>query len=217
MKPLQAKDAEASAATAQAARLQEQAALAAAQGDSAQAAQLREAAAAAAKEAAEAQQLAAMAFAEAGRPARPQAVQAAAQSLPETLGPVEVPPVPSQLQLVASLSDSMQQTMKLLLARGRTHGDMRGTALSDAQALQSLAAWARPQAAVGPLRSGPTAAVEGEHQCSAIMPPPWLTAKALTAPGALGSPRAAVTAVGGGRCHQWKGGRHPACALVVCH
>ena len=217
MKPLQAKDAEASAATAQAAQLQEQAALAAAQGDSAQAAQLREAAAAAAEEAAEAQQLAAMAFAEAGRPARPQAVPAAAQSLPETLGPVEVPPVPNQLQLVASLSDSMQQTMKLLMAHGRTHGDMRGTALSDAWALQSVAAWARPQAAVGPLRSDRTAAVEGEHQCSDILPPPWLTARRSRPPAPWAAPGQLWLPLVEGRCHQWKWHRHPVCALVDCH
>ena len=167
MNPLQAKDAEASAATAQAAQLQEQAARAAAQGDSAQAAQLHEAAAAAAKEAVEAQQLAAIAFAEAGRPPGPQAVQAATQGLPDTppnLSSVNVPAVPSQLQLVTSLSDSMQQTMKLLMARGRKHGDMQGTALSDGKGLQSVAAWASPQAAVGPLGSGQTAPVEGKLQ-----------------------------------------------------
>ena len=177
LEPLQAKDAEASAATAQAAQLQEQAAWAAAQGDSTQAAQLHEAAAAAAKEAAEAQQLAAIAFAEAGRPARPQAVQDAAQCLPGTLSSVDVLAVPSQLQLVTSLSDSMQQTMKLLMARGHTHGDMRGTALSDGKALQTVAAWASPQAAASPLRRGQTAPVEGEQQCPNILTLPWLTAK----------------------------------------
>ena len=212
---LQAKDAEASAATAQAAQLQEQAAWAAAQGDSAQAAQLHEAAAAATKEAAEAQQLAAIAFAEAGRPARPQAVQAAAPCLPETAGSVDVPPVPSQLQLVTSLSDSMQQTMKLLMAQGRTHGDMRGAAWSDAKALQSVAAWASPQAAVGPLSSGQTASVEGEQQCSDILTLPWLAAKYSRHPAPGPAPRQLWRLLVEGRCHPSKVVRYLACALVV--
>ena len=189
MTPLQAKDAEASAATAQAAQLQEQAAWAAAQGNSAQAAQLHEAAAAAAKEAAEAQQLAAIAFAEAGRPARPRAEQAAAQSLLETLGSVDVAAVPSQLQLVTSLSDSMQQTMMLLMAQGRTHSGMRGTVWSDAKALQSVAAWASPQAAVGLLGRGQTAPVEGELHCSDIVRLPCLTAKRSRHPAPGPAPR----------------------------